>query len=110
EQYTVTVCKIVVGNGDGQPNGGTFSFSSMTQGLGGTLTATEGATDGADGEADCSLVATITEGANVTVTESASRPAGWTVDETGYPTTSVNGATPVSQSSVTVSDIRDDVT
>lgn len=95
------ICKVVVGNGDGYIESGTFNFDVREAGAGpnifngvGGLSAAEPNPDTAnsDGTEVC-VTKQVPTTKNIEVVEWSSRPVGWVGDASGYPQYSINGGT-----------------
>ncbi len=92
------VCKLVESNGDGQVDGGQFSFEiTIGNGQPQAFTLTDSELSGGACE-EFSAPA----GSSATVTEKQDRPADWLADEPGYPKYSIEGGTPVSGSTASL--------
>jgi len=84
------VCKVVVPNGDGQTDGGTFSFEiSIDNGIPQSFTLTDNEGGGLGKEACTDFL--VDPGSTATVTELPARPPDWLGDESGYPKYQIDG-------------------
>lgn len=100
------VCKVVVGNGDGFIESGTFNFDireaaagpMIFNGVGGLLAGEPNPdTADADGTEVCvTKQVSITKAIEVVEWGSPARPAGWVGDATGYPMYAINSGSRVS--------------
>jgi hypothetical protein len=112
---TVTICKVVVGNGDGIVRKGLFNFDVrdtrpnqplIHNGLplpGGPILASEPSPDLTDGTAGVPVCRTVQVpvDAPFQVVEWGTRPTGWTGDAQGYPKYAIGNGTPVSGETTT---------
>jgi hypothetical protein len=98
------ICKVVVGNGDGYIESGTFNFDIREAGAGpmifngvGGLSASEPNPDTADTDGtEVCVTKQVPASKAVEVVEWGSRPSGWVGDASGYPQYSINGGSRVS--------------